>query len=44
MFTKKKKIGGGQYGVYKTVIDWDALGSWLIVGGVAVFLLAMCSG
>ena len=44
MFTKKKKIGGGQYGVYKDVVDWDAVWGWVVMGGIALFLLAMCSG
>jgi len=43
MFTKSKKVGSGQYGVYKRVIDWDAIIAWLVVGGIAVLLLSTCA-
>jgi len=44
MFTKPRKIGGGQYGVYDTVIDWDAV--WVAIGWlfIALVVLKACSG
>jgi len=44
MFTKKVKVGGGQYGVYKDVIDWETVGLVTFWGLVALFLLKACGG
>lgn len=44
MFTKRTKVGGGNYGVYKTVTDWEAVGVAIFWGLVALFLLKACGG
>lgn len=44
MFTKQTKVGGGQYGVYKTVIDWDAVWGAVAMVAIAAVMLKACGG
>ena len=44
MLTKDVEVGRGGYRITKKVIDWDAVWGWVIMGGIALFLLSMCSG
>jgi len=44
MFTKSVKVGGGQYGVYKTVIDWETVGLAVFWGFIVLVLLKACGG
>lgn len=41
--TKHKKIGGGTYGVYKKVFDWEVLFGWIFFIFVVLVLLGSCA-
>ena len=40
MFTKRKEIARGGYRVTKKVIDWDAVLGALVLGGIAIAVIA----
>lgn len=40
MFYKEKEIGRGRFRVTKKVVDWEAVLGAVVIGAIALFILA----
>lgn len=40
MLTKDKTVGQGSYKVTKKVIDWEAVGGAIVIGMIAIVIIA----